>query len=164
MVFEGDFVAGVIRRRRRRSRGPASTRSPFPSITPGANAGAVEIGGDLFVTFRDTPAIEAFVKFLATAPAAEAWAKLGRLRDRQPQHAGERLSRMRSRARPSCRSADGEAGRLRHVRRAAARRSAPRPARANGASSSTFLRNPSNVSGIQKKLESAATAAYKKGK
>ena len=28
----------------------------------------------------------------------------------------------------------------------------------------TFLRNPKNVSGIQKKLEKAATAAYKKGK
>ena len=27
-----------------------------------------------------------------------------------------------------------------------------------------FLRNPSNVSGIQQKLESAATTAYKKGK
>ena len=28
----------------------------------------------------------------------------------------------------------------------------------------TFLRNPSNVSGVQKQLEAAATAAYKKGK
>ena len=27
-----------------------------------------------------------------------------------------------------------------------------------------FLKNPSNVSGIQKKLEAAAAAAYKKGK
>ena len=27
-----------------------------------------------------------------------------------------------------------------------------------------FLKNPSNVAGIQKKLEAAAAAAYKKGK
>ena len=64
-------------RRRRRSRRRASTPSRSRRSTPVPNASGVEIGGDLFVTFRDTPAIEAFVNFLATAPAAEAWAKQG---------------------------------------------------------------------------------------
>ena len=52
-------------------------RRPVSYHRPGAGSDAVEIGADLLVTFRDTPAIEAFVKFLATAPAAEAWARLG---------------------------------------------------------------------------------------
>ena len=77
IVFEGDFVAGVITSSTKAKPKTGFNAAPFPAITPGANSSAVEIGGDLFVTFRDTPAIEAFVKFLATAPAAEAWAKLG---------------------------------------------------------------------------------------
>ena len=67
MVFEGDFVAGVILSSTKAKAGTGFNVGPFPSITAGANAGAVEICGDLFVTFRDNPAIEAFVKFLATA-------------------------------------------------------------------------------------------------
>src|SRR5262249_13143321 len=77
IVFEGDFVGGVITSSTKAKPGSGFNTVPFPSITPGPDAGAVEIGGDLFVTFRDTPAIEAFVKYLATAPAAEAWAKIG---------------------------------------------------------------------------------------
>ncbi len=77
MVFEADFVAGVIPPSTKAKPGTGFNTAPFPTITPGPDASAVEIGGDLFVTFRDTPAIEAFVKFLATAPAAAAWAKVG---------------------------------------------------------------------------------------
>ena len=78
MVFEADFVGGVITSATKAKPGTGFNAVPFPSINAGApDASAVEIGGDLFVTFRDTPAIEAFVKFLATAPAAEIWAKLG---------------------------------------------------------------------------------------
>ena len=77
IVLEGDFVGGVITSSTKAKPLTGFNTAPFPSITPGANSTAVEIGGDLFVTFRDTPAIEAFIKFLATAPAANAWAKLG---------------------------------------------------------------------------------------
>jgi hypothetical protein len=54
-VFEGDFVAGVILSSTKSKAITGFNVATFPSITAGANAGAVEIGGDLFVTFRDTP-------------------------------------------------------------------------------------------------------------
>src|SRR5205823_9605139 len=75
IVFEADFVGGAILSGTKAKPGTGFNSAVFPTIVPGANASAVEIGGDLLVAFRDTPAIEAFVKFLATAPAAEAWDK-----------------------------------------------------------------------------------------
>src|SRR5207248_9652395 len=77
MVFEADFVGGVITSSTKAKPATGFNTFTWPAITPGANASAVEIGGDLFVTFRDTPAIEAFVKYLASAKAAEVWAKQG---------------------------------------------------------------------------------------
>jgi alpha-glucoside transport system substrate-binding protein len=76
MVFEADFVGGVILSSTKAKAATGFNAFTFPTIKP-AGSGGVEIAGDLFVTFRDTPAIRAFVKFLATAPAAEAWAKSG---------------------------------------------------------------------------------------
>jgi ABC-type glycerol-3-phosphate transport system substrate-binding protein/DNA-binding SARP family transcriptional activator len=77
IVFGGDFIARYIRSSTRARFGSDFNAVPFPTVPPGAGSNAVEIGADLLVTFRDTPAIEAFVRFLATAPAAEAWARLG---------------------------------------------------------------------------------------
>jgi alpha-glucoside transport system substrate-binding protein len=77
MVFEGDFVARGILSLPPAKRATGVDAVAFPTINPKVDRTAVEIGGDLIVAFRDTPPIEAFLKFLATAPAAEAWAKLG---------------------------------------------------------------------------------------
>src|SRR5205823_108303 len=77
IVFEADFVGGVITSSTKAKPNTGFNTFTWPSITPGADAGAVEIGGDLFVTFRDTPAIEAFVKYLASPQAAEVWATQG---------------------------------------------------------------------------------------
>jgi alpha-glucoside transport system substrate-binding protein len=75
MVFEGDFVAGVILSSTKAKPNTGFNVTPFPAIKTASNG--VVVGGDLIVTFRDTPAIRAFATFLTTAPAAEAWAKLG---------------------------------------------------------------------------------------
>ena len=148
-----DGVRGRLRRRRdhsrrrRRSRTPASTSSPFPSIKPGANADAVEIGGDLIVTFRDTPAIEAFVKFLATAAggrrrgrssAASATGNKNVPRERLPgrDHAGDRGA-----------DRDRRSGRVRHVGRAAGVVRRARPGQGEWGIFQDFLKNPSDVSG-----------------
>jgi alpha-glucoside transport system substrate-binding protein len=161
IVFEGDFVAGVILSSTKSKPKTGFNAAPFPSITP-ANAGAVEIGGDLLVTFRDTPAIEAFVKFLATAPAAKAWVKLGGF--------GTGNKNVPASTYPDAitRAADAPLGTAKAV---VFDMSDEQPA-SFGATTGQgewgifqqFLKNPSNVSGIQKKLEAAATAAYKKGK
>jgi ABC-type glycerol-3-phosphate transport system substrate-binding protein len=69
MLFEGDFVPGVA------TGATGYGEFTFPSVA--GSAPAVEIGGDTMVTFRDTPAIRAFVRFLTTAEAASAWARRG---------------------------------------------------------------------------------------
>jgi alpha-glucoside transport system substrate-binding protein len=162
MVFEGDFVAGVILSSTKAQPKTGFDAAPFPSITPGANASAVEIGGDLFVTFRDNPAIEAFVKYLATADAAKAWAKLGGF--------GTGNKNVPASIYPDAitRATEAPIGQAKAV---VFDMSDEQPA-SFGATTGQgewgifqqFLKSPSNVSGIQKKLEAAAVAAYKKGK
>jgi alpha-glucoside transport system substrate-binding protein len=73
MVIEGDFVPGVVD-------SPLEPETgynvfAFPSID--GSAPAVVGGGDIVVMFKSSPAAEAFVSFLATPEAAEAWAELG---------------------------------------------------------------------------------------
>jgi hypothetical protein len=161
MVFEGDFVGGVITSSTKSKPGTGFNTVPFPSIAA-ANSSAVEIGGDLFVTFRDTPAIEAFVKFLATAKAANAWAKLGGF--------GTGNKHVSPSIYPDAitRATEAPIGKATSV---VFDMSDEQPA-SFGATTGQgewgifqqFLKSPSDVSGIQKKLEAAATAAYKKGK
>ena len=135
-------------------------RVPIDHAGPGANA--VEIGGDLFVTFRDTPAIEAFVKFLASAPAAEAWAKQGGFATGNHNVTASVYPDAITRA---------TASPIAKAKRSCSTCPTQQPA-SFGATTGQgewgifqqFLKSPTDVSGIQKKLEAAATAAYKKGK
>jgi ABC-type glycerol-3-phosphate transport system substrate-binding protein len=76
MVFEGDFVRGVIAGSTNAKPGAGFNAFPWPSITA-KYASSVEVGADLFVAFKDNPAIEAFVKYLATPAAAAIWARQG---------------------------------------------------------------------------------------
>jgi alpha-glucoside transport system substrate-binding protein len=162
IVFEGDFVGGVITSSTPSKPGTGFNAAPFPAIKPGPNASAVEIGGDLFVTFRDTPAIRAFVSFLATAPAATAWAKLGGF------GTGNKHVPASVYPDPITRATEAPIGQAKAV---VFDMSDEQPA-SFGATTGQgewgtfqeFLKNPSNVAGIAKKLESQATAAYKKGK
>jgi maltose-binding protein MalE len=162
IVLEGDFVAGVILSSTKAKANSGFNVAPFPSITPGADAGAVEISGDLFVTFRDNPAIEAFVKFLATAKAAEAWAKHGGFatgnHNLSPSALPNAIDRSNQKAVGSAKAVVFDM-------------SDEQPASFGATTGQgewgifqTFLRNPKNVSGIQSQLEKAASAAYKKGK
>ena len=162
MVFEGDFVAGVITSSTKAKPVSGFNATTFPQIKAGPNSSAVEIGGDLFVTFRDTPAIEAFVKFLATAPAANAWAKIGGFgtgnKNVSPNIYPDAITR----------ATEAPIGKAKSV---VFDMSDQQPA-SFGATAGQgewglfqqFLKNPTDISGIQKKLESAATTAYKKGK
>jgi alpha-glucoside transport system substrate-binding protein len=162
IVFEADFVAGAITSATKAKAGTGFNTAPFPAITPGANSTAVEIGGDLLVTFRDTPAIEAFVKFLATAPAAAAWAKVGGFAT-----GNHKLS---TAVYPSAIDKANQTA-VAHATAVVFDMSDEQPASFGGTTGQgewglfqNFLQKPTDVSGIQKKLESAAVAAYKKGK
>jgi alpha-glucoside transport system substrate-binding protein len=72
-IIEGDFVPGVITSPIKPITG--YNEFAFPSIdgSPPSVMGA----GNLVIAFRDTPAIRAFVNYLATPEAAEVWIKRG---------------------------------------------------------------------------------------
>jgi ABC-type glycerol-3-phosphate transport system substrate-binding protein len=163
MVFEADFVGGVILSSTKAKANSGFNVFPFPTTKAGSpGSSGVEIGGDLFVTFRDTPAIEAFVKFLATSQAAAAWAKSGGFgtgnKNMSPSVYPDPITR--ATAEP-----------IQKAKSVVFDMSDEQPA-SFGATTGQgewglfqqFLKNPKDVSGIQKKLEKAAAAAYKKGK
>ncbi|HWE82212.1 MAG TPA: extracellular solute-binding protein [Gaiellaceae bacterium] len=160
MVFEADFVGGVITSSTKAKAGSGYNTFTFPQITAGPDASAVEIAGDLFVTFRDNPAIEAFVKFLATAPAAEAWAKQGGF--------GTGNHNMPASTYPDAITRATE-GPILSAKSVVFDMSDEQPPAFGGTTGQgewglfqQFLKSPKDISGIQKKLEAAATAAYKK--
>jgi alpha-glucoside transport system substrate-binding protein len=74
-VMEGDFVAGVITDSTKAEPKTGFDVFPFPSIN--GSPQVVVGGGDTVVMFKDSPAAEALVKYLATPEAAEIWAKKG---------------------------------------------------------------------------------------
>jgi len=162
MVFEADFVGGVITSSTTAKANTGFNTFTWPSITPGADAGAVEIGGDLFVTFRDNPAIEAFVKYLATAPAAEVWAKQGGF--------GTGNKNVPASIYPDAITRATEAP-ISTAKSVVFDMSDLQPPSFGATAGSgewglfqDFLKAPSDVTGIASKLEAAATASYKAGK
>ena len=162
MVFEADFVGGVITSSTKAKPNTGFNTFTWPSITPGPNASGVEIGGDLFVTFRDTPAIEAFVKFLASPQAAEVWAKQGGF--------GTGNKNVPASVYPDAitRATEAPIGTAKSVVFDMSDQQPPSFGATAGQGEwglfQDFLKSPSDVAGIQKKLEAAAAAAYKKGK
>jgi alpha-glucoside transport system substrate-binding protein len=162
MVFEADFVSGVITSSTKAKAYSGFNVFPFPTIAKGAPASAVEVAGDLFVTFRDNPAIEAFVNFLATPAAAEAWAKQG----------GFATGNHNVPASAYPNAIDREIGTsVEHAMGVVFDMSDEQPASFGSTTGQgewgifqKFLKTPSNVNGIASQLEKAAAAAYKKGK
>jgi alpha-glucoside transport system substrate-binding protein len=163
MVLEADFVGGVILSSTKATPITGFNAFPFPAIVKtSSGANGVEIGGDLFVTFRDTPAIRAFVNFLATPQAAEAWAKQGGF--------GTGNNKVPASIYPDAITKATESP-IQTAKSVVFDMSDEQPA-SFGATAGQgewgifqqFLKNPKDVRGIQKKLESAAAAAYKKGK
>jgi alpha-glucoside transport system substrate-binding protein len=159
MVFEGDFVASVITSTTKAKAETGYNTFTFPEITPGADANAVEIAGDLMVAFRDSPAIEAFVKYLASPQAATIWAKQGGF------GTGNHNVPASVYPDPVTRAAEVPLLQSKSVVFDLSDEQPP----AFGATAGqgiwgllqNFLQSPSNVTSIQQQLESAATAAYK---
>jgi len=156
IVFEGDFVPGTAT-----VKAKAKTdydESPFPAIN--GSGPSVEIGGDTLVAFRDTPAIEAFVKFLTTSDAAAAWAKFGGFATGNKNMSASVYPDAITRKTASA---------IAQAQDVVFDLSDQQPA-AFGATVGQgewgifqdFLRNPSDVNGTAQKLEAAAAAAYKK--
>jgi ABC-type glycerol-3-phosphate transport system substrate-binding protein len=88
-VMEGDFVAGVITDSTKAEPGTGFDVFPFPSIN--GSPQVVVGGGDTVVMFKDSPAAEALVKYLASPEAAQIWAEEGRVRHAEQEHGHERV-------------------------------------------------------------------------
>jgi alpha-glucoside transport system substrate-binding protein len=160
MVFEADFVGGVITSSTKAKPSTGFNTFVWPQITAGPDASAVEIAGDLLVTFRDNPAIEAFVKYLATPQAAAIWAHQGGF--------GTGNHKMSPSVYPDPITRNTEAPLLNAKSVVFDMSDNQPPAFGSTAGQGEwglfqkFLQKPKNVSGIQKQLETAAKAAYKK--
>ena len=76
MMFEGDFVAGVIKSETKAKPETDFGVFEFPSI--GEENQSVALGaGDVVVMFKDNPAARALIEYLGTPEAQEIWAKRG---------------------------------------------------------------------------------------
>lgn len=160
--LQGDFVSLEILQATKSKPVKDFNVVPFPTITSGPNSTAVETGGDLIITFRDTPAIEAFMKYLASSNAAQIWAKLGGF--------GSGNKNVPASVYPDAITKATETP-LAGASSVAFDMSDEQPA-SFGATTGQgewgifqkFLQNPSSISSIQQQLESAAAKAYKSGK
>jgi ABC-type glycerol-3-phosphate transport system substrate-binding protein len=75
IVYEGDFVEGVIAANTDFKPGEDADYFPFPSID--GSAPSVMGGGDVAVMLKDNPAAQALIQYLAMPEAGEVWAALG---------------------------------------------------------------------------------------
>jgi alpha-glucoside transport system substrate-binding protein len=75
MVFEGDFVAGVISSQTRAQLGVDADAFPFPAVR--RSRPTVVAGGDAAVLMRRSAAGDALIRFLASPQAAAIWAARG---------------------------------------------------------------------------------------
>jgi hypothetical protein len=153
-VYEGDFVAGVITDETTAKPQTDFNVFDFPSVN--GSEPAVVGGGDMIVMFKDNPAAQALVEYLATAEAAEIWAKLGGFsspnKNVDPSVYPDEILRKTA-------SALAEAETFRFDL------SDLTPSAFGGVQMFTilqdFLKNPDDVDGTATKLEAAAKQAYK---
>jgi len=75
MLYEGDFVAGEIRKSGVVPVGGGARFFPFPSIN--GSPPSVVAGGDLALMFNDSTAAQALMTYLAGPEAAAIWAREG---------------------------------------------------------------------------------------
>ncbi len=87
MIFEGDFVGGVITGETNAKIGTDADFFDFPSID--GSEPAVLGGGDIAVLLDDTAGGKALIEYLATPEAAEIWMAEGGFIS--PNTAGRRL-------------------------------------------------------------------------
>ena len=156
MVIEGDFVPGSATVKAK----PQADYNVFAFPSINGSAPAVEVAGDSIVTFRTTPAIQAFETFLATPAAGDAWAKYGGFASGN--------THVSSNAFPDPISKANEQA-VKRAKSIVFDMSDRQPGSFGATVGQgewglfqTFLKNPSDVTGIQKQLETEAAAAYKK--
>jgi len=156
MVMEGDFVPGVATTKLK----PVSGFNQFPFPSVAGSAPSVVGGGDTIVMFKNSPAAQALVGYLATPQAATIWAKAGGFSSPNKGVLGASYTDPLNRA---------TALALAQAKIFRFDMSDLQPAAFGGTVGQgewkilqDFLKNPTNVQGTAAALEKAAAAAYKK--
>jgi alpha-glucoside transport system substrate-binding protein len=158
MLYEADFVGSVIPTVNTTIQPKTGYNFfPFPSIN--GSPTAVVSGGDVAVMLKDTPQSEALLKYLASPDAGTIWAHLGGFTSPNKQVSLSVYPDDISRA-----AAKGVIDAGSNV---AYDMSDQAPAAFGGTAGSgewadlqNWVRNPSDISGIEAKLEADAVAAY----
>ncbi|MET9221596.1 ABC transporter substrate-binding protein [Streptomyces sp. NPDC088197] len=75
MVYEGDFVSAFIAANTKAKVGTDAKVFPFPAV--GSGKAPVVSGGDVGVALKDSPAAQALLTYIATPEAAKIWAQGG---------------------------------------------------------------------------------------
>jgi ABC-type glycerol-3-phosphate transport system substrate-binding protein len=156
MVYEGDFVAGVISDLKTAKVGEDAKLFPFPAV--GGSAPVVS-GGDAAVAMTDRKGAQELLEFLASPEAAEVWASTGgftspnknldvgaypdetsRAIAKNLVAAGDRVRFDMSDLAPAAFGGTKGVGEWRHLQ--------------------DFLARPADVAGVTKRLESDAAKAF----
>jgi hypothetical protein len=155
MIFEGDFVPGVVAGQSKAKPRTDYNVFSFPAVD-GKGGDYVVGGGDVVVMFKDNPASQAIIKCLATPAAAEIWAKKGGYSSPNKNVPGSAYPDAITRATATA---------LAHASTFRFDMSDLAPAAFGGdaefADLQAFLKNPSDVNGAAQKLEADAAKAYK---
>lgn len=157
MVYEGDFVAGVITDETDAVVGKDADFFDFPSVD--GSEPVVVGGGDVAVLFTDSKAAQELMRFLATPKAAEIWAEKGGFtspnKNVDPKVYPDDITRRSAQALVDASTFRFDLSDL-------------VPAAFGGTPSQgmwqilqNFLQNPSDIQGTAQKLEAAAAAAYR---
>jgi len=153
-VLEGDFVAGVITDETKAEAQTGFNVFDFPEIN---GSGPVVVGGgDVMVMFKDNPAARALITYLSTPEAAEIWVKRGGFSSPNKNVPADAYSDEITRATATA---------LANAKVFKFDMSDLQPGAFGSDAEFTilqdFLKNPDDVDGTAKKLESAAAKAYK---
>ncbi|HEV7677251.1 MAG TPA: extracellular solute-binding protein [Candidatus Dormibacteraeota bacterium] len=157
MLYEGDFVGSVIPTVGSLQAGSGFDFFPFPSIN--GSPAAVSGGGDVAVMLNDTPQAQALIKYLASPQGGAIWAHLGGFTSPN--------NKVSTSVYPDAISSKAAKALIDAGSNVAFDMSDQAPAAFGGTAGSgewadlqNFVRNTSDISGIQAKLEADALAAY----
>ena len=159
-VIEGDFVPGVVASKTQLRAGTGYGVFPFPSVRAGDENDVVG-GGDSITVFKDTPAVRAFVRFLATPEAAQVWAARGGF---SSPNKGVSASTYPDQITRTVATAVANARTFRFdMSDLAPAAFGGTPGQGEWKILQDFATNPSDVNGTAAKLEAAAAKAYGQG-
>src|SRR4051812_39657295 len=156
-VIEGDFVPGVVTGKTNLKPGTGYNVYDFPSVDN--SQPSVVGGGDNLIMFKDTPASEAFVKFMASPEAGKTWVSQGGVSSPNKNVPASAYPDPITRA-TATKLAQAKTFRF-DMSDLAPAAFGGTPGQGEWKILGDFLKNPQNVNGTANALEQAAAKAYK---